>query len=152
MPDIKIEGLDALQKKLGEVAAMAYMGEVLMAAGSQLKNYIAKYPPFTDANVPNQRRWYQRGWGTKWLRKDGSVNGVQSSETLGRRWTVSPRGPLEVVVGNNASYAPYVQSAEKQAHFHKSRGWRTDQMAIEKTTPAILKLVQQTIDKKLAGG
>lgn len=152
MADIQIEGLDALVAKFGELQGGAYMREVLTVGGTMLKNFIAQYPLASEANTPYQRRWYERGYGPKWMRKDGSVKGLKTSETLGRKWSVVARSDTEVVVGNNASYAPFVQSAEKQANFHRQRGWRTDDMAIKETAPKIVAMAQREIDRILGGG
>ena len=154
MPDITIEGHDALHAKLGQLEGLRSMKGVLMTAGMMLKDYIAEYPAATEVNTPGGpgSRWYQRGYGPKWMRKDGAVNGIESSQALGRRWTVVAKSDREVLVGNSASYAPYVQSAEKQAGFHKRRGWRTDEMAIKEMAPKIERMAAVEVKRMLGGG
>ena len=149
MPEIKIEGMDRLVATLGRLEGARYMRGVLEAGGSMLKNYIAEYPPASEANRPGQRRWYERGYGSRWTRRDGSVGGSATSQTLGRRWTVSSRG-LTVTVGNNVTYGPFVQG-DKQAAFHERRGWRTEQQAIEKIGPDIIGMAHDEIDRVLEG-
>lgn len=150
MADIEIKGLTELQAQLGKLEGAEYMHQVLKAAGSMLKAYIAEYPPASGANSPGQRRWYERGYGPKWTRKDGSVGGSRTSEALGRRWTVKSE-PMSVTVGNNASYAPFVQSAEKQASVHKRHGWRTDEQAIAEMQPKIESMALAEIARVLEG-
>lgn len=59
------------------------------------------------------------------------------TRTLGRNWSASRptfqrvAGGFIGTIGNAVPYAPWVQSAERQAWFHKSGGWRTDAQAID---------------------
>lgn len=60
------------------------------------------------------------------------------SEKLGSRWTsrsISGAGFVGREVGNTASYAPLVQSAERQAPIHRGR-WQTDEDVIMRELPA----------------
>ena len=154
MAELKIEGLEQVIAKLDKMAGVVWLRTTLITAAIMVKNEVAKYPAASEANTPYQRRWYQRGWGTKWMRKDGSVNGRQTSETLGRRWhykRVESAGEMQMVIGNNASYAPFVQGAEKQAAFHKSRGWVTAEAALEQARPMIMRMVQDRVNEQLKG-
>ena len=52
------------------------------------------------------------------------------SQKLGQRWAVrSMTGGA--VVGNPATYAPQVQSAQYQTEMHEATGWITDAQAVE---------------------
>jgi len=157
--EVKIEGLEQLQKKMGRLAGAQYMKGVMGAAAQDVMNYIAQYPPSTEANSPRgfntvssistrkpTNRWYQRGYGPRWQRKDGSVGGSKTSEMLGRKWRSKVDGDgMRAVVSNKASYGPFVQRAEEQASFHKARGWRTDAMAIARQLPITMAKVQKAI-------
>lgn len=60
------------------------------------------------------------------------------SEKLGTRWTtrrISGQGFVGREVGNNASYAPLVQSEELQRPIHRGR-WQTDEQIITRELPA----------------
>jgi hypothetical protein len=57
---------------------------------------------------------------------------------------------LTQIIGNNASYAKYVQSAEDQARFHKRRGWKTDEQVLASEGDEVLKFIQHEVDKELA--
>lgn len=120
--DIEITGLDALQRKLGNLVADATINRAIKASAVHLKGKVSKYP----ANQPpaNPRIWYVRGFGSKWRRKDGSIGQRQSSETLGKRWTIRT-GNRWAVVGNNASYGPYVQDPQRQTKVMARRNWKT---------------------------
>lgn len=78
------------------------------------------------------------------------------SENLGKRWTSRRIRGQEYVgreVGNNASYAPWVQSSELQARVHQGR-WQTDQEVIERELPGIVADVEQALRRAAdrAGG
>ena len=135
---IKIAGLDELQRKLGADFRPAMRGAT-RAIAAELQGEIAPYPPTTEANRPRSdiatRRalpWYERGYGTRYLLKGGGMGGRKTSETLGRRWGIERRGSIGSVLGNIASYSPYVHSEEKQAKFHGRWGWVTDEDAVKK--------------------
>jgi phage gpG-like protein len=140
MPDssatIEIEGLDELIRKLNDLSKLRKVHAGIKAGALYVKGKIATYPPSTEANVPKNfpgGRWYQRGWGAKYYTRKG-VKGYPTSENLGKKWTIKyNQNKFEATVGNNVSYARFVQGNE-QAGFHKKRGWKTtDTVAKEET-------------------
>jgi len=159
---VTIKGLDKLQDKLTSVAALRGAKNALKAGALHIKGKVAVYPELTDANRPRSFKsffglkthraintWYQRGYGPKWARKDGSVGGRKTSETLGRRWTIaSEASGLRQVIGNNASYGIDVQG-EKQAHFHAARGWKTTEQVAEQEEATVVAFVQAEVDKAI---
>jgi hypothetical protein len=69
------------------------------------------------------------------------------SEKLGSRWTSRQIRGADYVgreVGNNASYAPWVQAAQVQARVHQER-WQTDEQVITRELPAIAADVEQSL-------
>lgn len=139
---IEVRGLGLLDRVLGELASASFLRPALLAIASDLKARVAPYPPATGANRARAWRsganntWYERHYGPRWARKDGSVGGRQTSQALGQRWTYRVE-PRKAIIGNNATYAPYVQDETKQAGFHKARGWRTAQGVIREALPSI---------------
>jgi hypothetical protein len=79
------------------------------------------------------------------------VRGGPKSEKLGSRWThriyTQPDG-IYGVVGNNASYAPFVQNYQFQAGVHRRR-WLTDKGAVEKYKSGIVADFQRVINRAL---
>lgn len=129
----RIEGLERLERKLEPRAYESAMEGALMAIAAEVQDKVAPYAPSTEANVPSGpgSRWYERGYGPRWMLASGATVGRKTSETLGRRWSIHrASGRMKVVLSNIASYAAFVHSAEKQASFHKRRGWRTDRDAV----------------------
>jgi len=147
---ITIKGLDKLTKKIKNIEGLKPVIAALRAGATHIKGKIAKYPPATSANSPSQRRWYERGYGPRWRRIDGSLGGRKTSETLGRKWTIGERdGGLTWIVGNNVTYGPFVQG-DKQAAFHRERGWKTTDQVAEEEADTVNKFVQEHIEKALS--
>lgn len=152
MGGIKIRGARELMAKLERLNKLKVVVPAIKAATLHVKGKIATYPPATEANSPTNPtgRWYQRGYGPRWARKNGQAGGRKTSETLGRRWTTDYRnGGLTGVVGNNASYGPYVQSEQEQASFHRERGWKTDEDVINSEQDTVERYILRAIDKAL---
>ncbi len=156
---VRIVGLDDLQRRLGADFKPAMRGAT-RAIALEIQGEIAPYPPSTEANRPRSslatRRalpWYERGYGTRWHRRDGTVGGRKTSETLGRRWGIKRSGGTGAVLGNIASYSPYVHSHDKRAKFHKRRGWVSDEEAIKDVERAgtIERIVRDAIMHALKG-
>ncbi len=143
---LEIRGIDELERKLGKVEAALRLGPILRAAALSIKNEVARYPRHTIANSPANPtgRWYERGFGPRWMRRDGSVGGSRTSETLGRRWTTRA-SPREARIGNNASYAPFVQGRDQQAAFHARRGWKTLEDVGEKEAQRVIRQIEAAI-------
>ena len=162
---MKIIGLDKLTKKVDRLAKMEAVKGGVKEAGLLIKGRIAQYPPESEANRwhtkvyydpdTKKERWivtkYQRNWGQKYQRADGSVGGRKTSENLGKRWTVHYRNQgMTAIVGNNATYAPFVQGDDTQAWFHTKRNWKTDKIVLEESKDDILKGLHTSIKNELA--
>lgn len=136
--NVQVEGLDRAQYSLEQLRRLRGARRGIAAAALHLKGKFATYPA---KNRPSRESVYgktfvsdkQRRFVMAAIRR-GDIpytRGVSSSsETLGRRWTTEERrGGLEQVVGNNASYAEYVQG-DKQSKYMKAVGWeRVDAIA-----------------------
>lgn len=139
--DIQIKGLDRLQHKLAALADPQKYAAAMDAAATHVKGKIAKYPPSSEANRPNDvLPWYERGYGTRYP----GGGGRKTSQTLGRKWTIAKRGTLARVVGNNVSYGPFVQG-ERQAWFHKRRGWKTTETVAKEERKTVVEFLQKKV-------
>jgi hypothetical protein len=147
---VSINELDSrrIARKLNDIANQEYLVGAMQAGLSHLKSGVAEYPPATDANQPYQRRWYERNWGGKWMRADGSVGGRKSSEMLGKSWAtrVENRG-RRGVLGTKVSYAPFVQDKTRQASFHARRGWKTVQDVLHERGERVVEGIQKAIER-----
>lgn len=152
----QIKGLPELLRKLDTLASLEGAKRGLKAGALHIKGVVSQYPPATEANNSAMDRWYQRGYGPRWRRRDGSIGGSKTSEALGRKWAQESRNDgLTQVIGNNTSYGPWVQAAEKsgvkgpQAGFHREHGWKTDDDVIDQEGARVLAFVKSEVDKDL---
>lgn len=130
MAKVTVIGIEPIIKKLEKAGGPGVLRRPMTKAVAHLHRVIAVYPAASSANSPaNGYSWYERGFGVR----TRTGRGYPTSETLGRRWThVVKNDGKRGEVGNNASYGPYVQSDERQAAFHKRRGWKTDKDVADK--------------------
>jgi len=154
MPDfVEIRGLDELSRKLDSFKELKQLIPALEASAEHIEGVVKEYAPDSEANMPAGpgSRWYQRGYGPRWMRKDGSWGGRKTSEVLRAQWSVrSKNRGLTWVIGNRVSYGKYVHGDE-QAWFHKQRGWKTIYDVVKEESDTILKFVKDRVDKILAG-
>jgi phage gpG-like protein len=148
MPDgatIEIKGLDELVKKLDDLSKLKAVHAGIKAAAVHVKGKIAKYPPKTAANRPSGpgSHWYERGKGSMYwrIRDNAKVSYGKKSEDLASGWAIKyNKSKFEAVVGNNVSYAVFVQGPKKgpkgkRQSKHMARiGWKSvDTVSKEET-------------------
>ena len=134
MAAIEIRGVDQLIKKLGSVTGNSILVPPMKRSVDMLLKDIRPYPE----ERPGQT--YQRG-------KD------PRSERLRTRWTTKVSRSANGVIGkigNNASYAPWVQSHQFQAWMHRGR-WQTDLVVIDKNRAAIVRDFERAIYRAMSG-
>ena len=122
--EIEVQGIQEAILVLSRIEFDHWIRKPMTQALGLLHNRIAKYPP----PRPNQR--YRRGQGP--TNRAGRVT-RRTSQNLGARWTERISGSGFTVrgeVGNNVTYGPYVQAANRQAWMHRGR-WITDQQVID---------------------
>lgn len=155
MPELEIEGLDALYAKLDRLAAMRRVSGALLAGGAMIKSAMQLYPAqvaLTRKSVygrsfvsDRQRRFFFYA-----LKKGILHSPYRRTNVLGNKWTVEAQdGGLTVEVGNNTPYGPYVQSARLQTKYHKAAGWQTDAAVLERQAPAVVGLVRDAIQAEI---
>ena len=149
MINISITGADELRMRLSR-NLMPHIAPGLFALGAEILSHLQPYPPATIRNSPNNPagRWYERGYGYR----SRTGRSWPTSEFLGRSWSIVTPGIDRVVIGNRASYAPFVQSADYQAQVMGQIGWKTDRWAIIKvmTGDAVDRLIASIIRRVLS--
>lgn len=138
-----INGLNAL-------AQMRGLRRGLAGAAAHLQGVAARYPGERHDSQPFVSDAQRRGFFARLRSGEIQVPYVRgfapTSEQLGQRWTVEERdGGLTQVVGNNASYAPLVQSAQRQTTYHRITGWKTDEQIINEEGPRVNEIVNAEI-------
>ena len=145
----------ALQAKLNRLANIGQTLKIPLNNGAaKIYTFMRTYPPQSEANAPKAHgRWYKRGTGTMYARKDGGITVRRTSQMLNRRWSMRrtfTNTLAEVVIGNSASYVRFVHDARKQARFHGRRGWRTAQDAVARFGPEIRADIERAIAAEIA--
>jgi hypothetical protein len=150
----KVEGLDRIIAALGEIAGMTWAKGLIDAALANVQESVSVYPAASEANQPRgftsggDNRWYERGFGPRWARKDGSIGGAKTSQMLGRKWAHTVKQETGMIVGeigNNASYAAYVHGQDTQQWYHLARGWRVIEPLLEQARDAVQEEVMDKI-------
>jgi hypothetical protein len=141
---VTIQNLEAVRKKIDNIERFRqWAAAPMIKTMSLIHDDIAQYKPkakgaFSSMATQRQKRAY-------WARvRSGQINhsegtGYVRTGTLGRKWTTETRPTADGVrgiIGNNAAYAPFVQSAQRQQPFHKATGFQTDEGAVNKTAAA----------------
>ncbi|RLC77701.1 MAG: hypothetical protein DRJ03_26400 [Chloroflexi bacterium] len=152
----KVQGAKELERAFNEYPrrVMKQLKAMMGGATELLRSGLADYPAETEGNKPRsfqsgaQNTWYERGFGSKWARKDGSIGGAETSEELGRSWTTEVRGfaaGVRGVVGTKVSYAPLVQDEKRQADVHERHKWPTVQGVFKDKAREIVQLFDSVI-------
>lgn len=145
----QIIGDEELKRKLRKLTDLSFLRPYIQAGVVHLSGKVADYPPATAANQPNaQGRWYQRGYGTKWQRRDGSIGGRATSEDLGPSWKGKVESNTRGVIGNDASYATFVQGPN-QSSVMRDIGWRTTDTIVEEESAFVLSAIQRAVEREL---
>lgn len=144
----QIIGDKELQRKLRSISNLSFLRPVIQASVVHISGKVAKYPPGGSGNSPSKPRWYERGWGSRWRRADGSIGGRQTSEDLGPSWTHKVESNTRGVIGNDASYGPFVQGAQQSA-IMKDIGWKTTDTVVEEESAKVLRDIQKAVDREL---
>lgn len=133
MPDIsiRIQGIDALQRKLGRLRANDILEPPMEASLLKIEQVLKVYP----------------------AKRPGST--YVWTGTLGRGWSVAPiertANGLIGRVGTKVEYAPFVQGHVLQSRIHRGR-WQTDAMVVERLRPWIVNRFRRAIDRAIERG
>lgn len=100
------------------------------------------------ARYPRQRS------GSRYVRGRGMANSRGqvrrlTSQRLGTRWTTrvsTSGGEIKGEVGNNVTYGPYVQDAQRQARVHRGV-WQTDEDVINQNQREIVGVFDRVINQ-----
>lgn len=128
---------------------------VLTRAVLELKDHAAAYPTEGSWNkAPGARgnnRWYQRQFGSRWKRADGSLGGVNNSQRLQKSWQTEIQRADEFSASTftEVTYAPFLLDDNRRVHWANSHGWQTLDEIEEDYTPRFEKIILDEIDKQI---
>jgi hypothetical protein len=126
MIDVRTTGIDPWVSGLSTSLDPAFRA-MTTGVAAELQDVLAPYPPAPTPGNP----WYERGYGTKYRRRDGRITGRKTSESLGRSWSIASRSARVAVLMNKASYGAWVHDSESQTSRHERTGWQTEETAAD---------------------
>lgn len=128
---------------------------VLTQGVLELKDRAAAYPPEGPWNkapgVNGNNIWYQRQFGRRWLKKNGTLGGLDTSQRLQKSWQVEvQRGDaFSAAAYTQVTYAPLLLDPEKQVNWAPGHGWQTVDEIAEGYAPRFVALVLAEIDREI---
>ena len=129
---------------------------VLLRAVLELKDLAAAYPVAGRWNsAPGTKgddRWYQRGYGSRWLRKDGTFGGSNTSQRLQQSWNTEVQRQDEFTASafTDVTYAPYLLDEEKpRVNWAQSHGWQSLDEIQEDYAPRFERAVLDEVDDQI---
>lgn len=142
-----------LPEALEEMLRMEAVKLGLQEAGQFIRSQIAIYPAQSSRPQPFVSDKQRRGFFAKLNSGEIVVpyprQTAPKSERLGQSWTTSTsNGGMTVTVGTPASYAPLVQSAERQTLYHRVTGWRTDGDVVQQHGSAAADIVEARVARE----
>lgn len=142
---------------------------VLLRAVLELKDLAAAYPEEGQYNKPSHTRfirratkhgletrevsgWYQRGYGSRWLRKNGTFGGSNTSQRLQQSWNTEVQRQDEFTASafTDVTYAPYLLDEEKpRVNWAQSHGWQSLDEIQEDYAPRFERAVLDEVDDQI---
>jgi hypothetical protein len=147
--EITVQGAADLARKLN-VNIRRELQPAMVAIGAVLQGIIAPYP--AAPSYTGRKRWYERGYGQRWLRKDGTKGGIKTSQFLNRSWAVEPDTVTNgALVTNKATYSPWLHLQQKQTKVAERIGWITDRDGIRRAEQSgdIVRVVEKALSNIL---
>lgn len=129
--------LDKLQKAINSLTGpllTKFKGQATYSVALALQKPLQHYPGPSHSPViwasEKQRRWYFAMRRKAGLPLEYTRRSDRMSQRLHAQWSIR-RSETEAVLGNRATYAPYVQSSQYQTAQHAATGWVTDKQAAD---------------------
>ena len=156
---IEIPNLGAFIQKLNAIGKPEFLTKALEAGAVYLAGKVATYPPvrrLTRKSVYGQTfQSDKQRFAFFGKLKRGEIQvpytrgSSPGSETLGKKWTIAATSQTEVVIGNNVSYAPFVQSQQYQSMYMRAVGWQTAEDVVARESETVIHKVEDEIAKRL---
>ena len=144
------------------VSDPAMRQRILDKAGKALAALVSAYPPEGPWNKnPGTRgdgRWYQRGFGSRWMRKGGSIGGTpyfsgiggnNNSQELQKSWKIEKRDEFTAAVFTNVTYAPFLFDPDRRVSWANGHGWKDLDEFENGFAPIFEEIVIKEIDGKI---
>jgi len=148
--------LDGVLKRIKEVITdKQSRRRLLLRAVLELKDLTAAYPVAGAWNsAPGAKgdgQWYQRNFGTRYSRKDGTTGGRNTSQKLQKNWRteIQRKDEFSASVFTEVTYAPFLLDPTKRVHWAAGHGWQSLDEIEKDYMPRFEKLALEEIDKQI---
>lgn len=158
---VTVINLDRVLAELQRIGHGDLISNALLAGGVELAGRLRDdYPA---RNSPTRKSVYGTTFVSAKQRryvmaaiKRGEIpyrRGGSKSENLGKRWIAEKVSPTQVIVGNNASYGPFVMGTGTQSRYMQAVGWHTTDEVADRFGTVIAVRIEKQIDEgiKLVG-
>lgn len=128
---------------------------VLIQAVVELKERAMAEPDLGKWNNPpgtnNNNIWYQRRWGTRWLKKDKTFGGRNNSQDFRNSWQteVQRADTFTASTFTEVTYAPGLLDNENRFSWAGEHGWRTLDEIADGYQPRFVELVLAEVDAQI---
>jgi len=150
MPQTSIPLTEQFQKIVDAILDPEKRRKIIIRAAAELKDLASAYPVEGAWNkAPGTRgnnRWYQRKYGARWKRKDGTLGGTNNSQELQTSWNIERRGET-ASVWTAVTYAPFLLDANQRVHWADGHGWQTTDQIAEEYMPRLEEIILDEIGK-----
>jgi hypothetical protein len=127
--------------------------KLLLRAVVELKDLASAYPVEGRWNKPpgtnGDNRWYQRNFGARWKRKNGTLGGRNTSEKLQKNWGVEVKSELVASAFTEVSYAPFLLDPDKRVSWAAVHGWQSTDEIAEDYAPRFEEIALEEVDENL---
>lgn len=139
-------------KWIKDLASKDELRKILTRATLEVADRARAYPPEGPWNFApgvGKYGWYQRHFGPRRLRKDGSTWGKNTSQKLQKSWKtdIQREDIYSARVYTKVTYAPFLMDAKRRAHWAKSHGWQTTQEIADDYTDRFEEIILEAIDE-----
>lgn len=134
-----------IKKIFDEILSPITKGKILNRTADEIRDIAAAYPEEGIWNSPSQARWYQRHFGARYRRRDGTIGGRNTSQRLQKSW-VGEVSENSAGAYTGVTYAPFLMDAERRAFWAREHGWATTDEILENFYPRFEEIVFDEID------
>ena len=160
MTDRVIIGLDYVRKEVDKIIEAVQDAplrrRILIRGTLELADRARAYPPAGPWNsapgTKGNNRWYQRLYGSRYMRKDGSIGGRNSSQQLQKNWHTQVSSAEETFTGHvftDVTYAPYLLDPSRRVSWAAGHGWKTTTEIADGYKDRFIDMALEEIDKAL---
>jgi hypothetical protein len=153
--------VERIRKWLEKIASPEAKRRILTQGTLELADRARAYPSEGPWNRnPGTRGkgiWYERQFGTRWMRKGGSIGGKpyfqglggrNTSEMLQKNWFTEVRADVGSVF-TGVSYAPLLFDPAQRVSWAAGHGWKTVDEIADGYAPRFVEITLAEIDRRI---